>query len=92
MGGERGSGVRIDDVATVVCRVPRRKHLANSFFAECQTDSTRQTIFLNFFVLFFFFCSSKYITMHFENTMSNLLNNMYLICYFYYFIIYAVIA
>jgi len=72
-------------------------------FAECQEESTRQIAFLPsdrqialgklflFFVLFFFFCSSKYITMHFENTMSNLLNNMYLICYFYYFIIYAVI-
>ena len=39
------------------CRVPRIKHLANSFFAECQTDSTRQTFFLFFcsLLLFLFF-------------------------------------
>ena len=77
------------------------------FFAECHEKSTRQiaslpcvrqvalgkSFFFIFLVLFFFlFCSSKYITMHFENTRSNSLNNMYLICYFYYYIIYAVIS
>ena len=62
-----------------------------AFFAECQTDSTRQTIFF-IFLFSSSFSSSKYITMHFGNTMSNLLNNIYLIGYFYYFIIYAVIA
>ena len=63
-------------------------HMAKSGHLPCAMIwHTTKPFFFIFLVSFFFFCSSKLITMHFEYTLSNSLNYMYLIFYSYYSII-----
>ena len=63
-------------------------------FAESQIEGTRQTLFFFHFPSFFSFfsitCFSKFVPMNFKNTLSNSLNNIYLIflrMLFHYFIL-----
>ena len=74
--------------STKLPSVPVR-HSATIIFAECQVENTRQ-----FFLFhaapssFFIACSAKFVMMDFESTLSNSLNNAYLIflrILFYYF-------
>ena len=57
--------------------------LGKAIFAECQIGGTRQTLFFFHFPSFFSFfsitCFSKFVPINFKNTLSNSLNNIYLI-------------